>query len=385
MKPTLLSTLCALGLAATTAGAAVAATAAATPADSGPQAAQAVNQAKGDTLRADMPSALAALKAAPLEQFSAKDAAFRGCMLERHDRSSAPAPVEPAGGLDDPMVRALLASYQRYWWRSLRDVAARPAAEKQLRAELAGLLGEAPPAEGEDAFDALNERIDAELGKRGLHAQLGRTPPLYDLLLWRGQEQRDYVVDLPGGARQPVRVFLMDDWISRGWIHYGNCGTGGAGGWANAEGVFAVRSNYGDLQGEDYRVSLLGHESQHYADQQRWPDMPSWQLEYRAKLVELAQADQTRDVLLGKFYRSRDDNPDHPHPYSNKRVLADVAVRMGLAADADLRTADPGAVRRAAAEVLDEDTRRREAADADAAKAPDPVQATASPQAAPAR
>lgn len=359
MKPTLLSTLCSLSLAAATAGA-LAATAAA-PADSGPQAAQAVDQAKGDTLRADMPSALKALKAAPVAQFNAKDAAFRSCMLKRHDRSGAPAPVEPDGGLSDPMVRALLASYQRYWWRSLRDVSVRPAAEKQLKTELAGLLGEAPPAEGEEAFDALNERLDAELGKRGVHAQLGRTPPLYDLLLWRAQEQRDYVVDLPGGARQPVRVFLMDDWISRGWIHYGICGAGGAGGWANADGVFAVRANYGDLQGEDYRVSLLGHESQHYADQQRWPDMLSWQLEYRAKLVELAQADQTRDTLLGKFYRSRDDNPDHPHPYSNKRVLSDVATQLGLGADADLRMADPAAVRRAAAEVLAEDTRRREA------------------------
>jgi len=367
MKPTLLSVLCSLSLAATTAGA-LAATSA-TPAESGPQAAQAVNQTLGFTLRADVPSALAALKTAPLEQFNAKDAAFRSCMLERHERSAAPPPAEPAGGIADPLARRLLASYQRYWWQATRDVAARPAAETRLKAELAELLGEAPPADGEEAFDALNERLTAALRQRGLYAQLGRTPPLYDLFLWRAQEQRDYVVDLPGGARQPVRVFLMDDWISRGWSHYTACGAGGAGGWANADGLFAVRSSYGDLQGEDYRVSLLGHESQHYADQLRWPKMPSWQLEYRAKLVELAQADQTRDKLLGKFYRSRDDNPDHPHPYSNKRVLADVTAKLGLPADADLRTADPAAVRRAAAEVLAEDTRRREAADAGAAPA----------------
>ncbi|MGH8081554.1 MAG: hypothetical protein ACREP7_13350, partial [Lysobacter sp.] len=127
------------------------------------------------------------------------------------------------------------------------------------------------------------------------------------------------------------------------------------------EGLYAVRSAYGDLTGEDFQASFLGHEAQHFADLKRWPDMLPWVLEYRAKLTELYKSDKTHGTLLDKFYRSRDDEPDHPHPYSNKRVIADIIAKMGLPADTDLHKIDPLAVRKAAGEVLIEDTHKREA------------------------
>lgn len=329
------------------------------PADSGPLAARAVSDAIGASLRADVPAALKLLQAAPVEQFNRKDATFRGCMLARHERR---APPYLADSASDPLARQVLEIYQRYWWHALREPAARPALEAKLKAELAALTGQPPPADGDEAFDAMVEPLNLRLRERGLHPLQGRTPPLYDLFLWGQQDERDYQVALPGGEKQPVRVFLMDDWISRGWSHYTVCGASGAAGWAKPEGLYAVRSAYGDLKGEDFRVSFLGHEAQHFADMKRWPQMPAWTLEYRAKLVELAQADETRIKLLDRFYRSQDDEPDHPHPYANKRVIAAVAGRLGLAADADLRKADPAAVRKAAGEVLIEDTRGREAA-----------------------
>jgi hypothetical protein len=325
---------------------------------SGPLAAKAVNDTLGASLRADMPTALNALKAAPIEQFNAKDAAFRACMLGRHDRN---APPYLAGTVADPFVRSVLGVYQRYWWRALRDPAVRPAEEARLKTDLAALLGEPAPEATEQAFEGLNERINVELRKRGFHPLQGRTPPLYDLMLWGKQEERAYTVDLPSGERQPVTVFVMDAWVSRGWSHYTSCERTGAAGWAKPEGLFAVRSAYGDLKGEDFQVSFLGHEAQHFADMKRWPDMPAWILEYRAKLVELAKADTTREKLLERFYRSQDDEPDHPHPYANKRVTTEVATKLGLAADADLRKADPDTVRRTAREILIADTQRREA------------------------
>lgn len=328
------------------------------PRDSGPQAAKAVSDGLGDVLRADVPAALSVLKAAPSEQFNRKDATFRGCMLARHDRR---APPYLADAVADPLARQVLEIYQRYWWHAVRDPATRPAFDTALKAELAALTGQPPPAEGDDAFDAMVEPLNIELRKRGFHPLQGRTPPLYDLFLWGKQEQRDYQVRLPGGERQPVRVFLMDDWLSRGWSHHIACAATGAAGWTKPEGLYAVHSAYGDLKGEDFRVNFLGHEAQHFADLKRWPQMPPWRLEYRAKLVELAQAGDTRGKLLDRFYRSQDDEPDHPHPYANKRVIAAVAGRLGLAADADLRKTEPAAVRQAAAEVLAEDTHRQQA------------------------
>ncbi|MEG3788532.1 hypothetical protein V1318_00190 [Lysobacter sp. CCNWLW3] len=329
------------------------------PDTSGPLAAKAVSEALGASLRADVPTALTALKAAPVEQFNLKDASFRSCMLDRHERSSPPPPA--AGEVSDPLARRVLDIYRRYWWQAVRDPAQRPAHDARLKAELAATIGEPPPADGDEAFDALSERINVKLRASGLHPLQGRTPPLYDLMLWGEQEEQDHVVALPGGERQPVKVFVMDAWVSRGWSHYTACSYTGAAGWAKPEGLYAVRSAYGDLKGEDFQVSFLGHESQHYADMKRWPDMPPWGLEYRAKLVELAKADVTRIKLIDRFYRSQDDEPDHPHPYANKRVIVDVLARLGLPAGSDLRQADPEALRRAAREVLAEDTRKREA------------------------
>ncbi|UHQ25090.1 hypothetical protein LVB77_10610 [Lysobacter sp. 5GHs7-4] len=358
MKTSLLPAATALPVLLAWALSGAAATPAAEPAPSGPLAAKAVSEALGAALRADVPTALTALKAAPAEQFNAKDIAFRSCMIERHERSSPPPPV---GETDDPLARKVLDLYQNYWWHAVRDPAGRPARDAQLKADLAATIGEKPPADGDEAFDALTERINVKLRAAGLHPLQGRTPPLYDLLVWRQQEERDYTVALPGGEQQPVKVFVMDDWLSRGWSHYTACSYTGAAGWANEQGLFAVRSAYGDLKGEDFKVSFLGHESQHYADLKRWPEMPPWTLEYRAKLVELALADDTRIKLLDRFYRSQDDEPDHPHPYANKRVIAAVLAKLGLPATADLRQADPEATRRAAREVLIEDTRKRKA------------------------
>ncbi|SFK66911.1 hypothetical protein [Lysobacter sp. cf310] len=360
MKPSLLSAAIATPLLLAWVLGGAAAPPAPLPETSGPLAAKAVSDALGASLRADVPTALTALQAAPVEQFNAKDVAFRSCMLDRHGRS-APPPPPTAADVSDPYARRVLEIYQRYWWHAVRDPAQRPALDAQLKADLAATIGEKPPADGDEAFDAMNERINAKLRAAGLHPLQGRTPPLYDLFLWGEQEVQEHVVELPGGERQPVKVFVMDGWLSRGWSHYTACSYTGAAGWAKPEGLYAVRAAYGDLKGEDFQVSFLGHESQHYADLKRWPDMPPWMLEYRAKLVELAKADVTRIKLLDRFYRAQDDEPDHPHPYANKRVIADVSARLGLPAGTDLRQADPEAVRRAAREVLIEDSRKREA------------------------
>jgi hypothetical protein len=122
-----------------------------------------------------------------------------------------------------------------------------------------------------------------------------------------------------------------------------------------------VRQSYGDLSDEAFRVSFLGHEAQHFADLKRWPKMPSWLLEYRAKLVELAWADKTLPDILRRFHESQgDDAPNQPHPFANRKVIHDLGARLGLdGAQMDLRNAEPAALRLAARELLIEDTRQR--------------------------
>jgi len=87
--------------------------------------------------------------------------------------------------------------------------------------------------------------------------------------------------------------------------------------------------------------------------------LKSWELEYRAKLTELAQASATRARVLGKFISDQGDDQDSPHSYANRQVLTGMTRKLGLASAKDLVTADAGLVQSAAVELLREDTARR--------------------------
>ncbi len=303
------------------------------PPASTPAAAEAASMAAGAALSADARAALDALSKAPAEAFRGKDAAFRSCMLERFDRDSVP---ETVTDVHDPLARDTLRIYQQYWWHVLRSPSDRNNAETRFAERLAAMMAEAPPKD-EDSMDALQEKLNARLRERGFHSLQGRTLPLYDLFLWRTQDERDFDVELPAGEVERVRVHLMNDFVSRGWSYYATCGRRSAGGWAKPEGLYAVRQSYDDLADEKFRVTFLGHEAQHYADLRRWPTMPPWLLEYRAKLVELALADETLKDILQRFRESQgDDATNQPHPFANRKVIADLQARLGN----DARTAD---------------------------------------------
>lgn len=106
-------------------------------------------------------------------------------------------------------------------------------------------------------------------------------------------------------------------------------------------------------------MSFLGHETQHFADLASFPDLASWELEYRAKLVELAQANATRAKVLRKFTEDRGDDPGSPHAYANQRVLRELARRLAPPAGVALDTVAVPTLQAAAAEELRADTRRR--------------------------
>ena len=101
----------------------------------------------------------------------------------------------------------------------------------------------------------------------------------------------------------------------------------------------------------------MGHETQHFADQNAYPGISSWELEYRAKLVELAQGREVGLKRLDYMMTAQSDDVNSPHTYANKRVVADLTRSMGKAPDA----VSIDELQAAAREQLLEDTRRRKA------------------------
>ena len=312
----------------------------------------AIAQSTSAILQADSGRALAALEAVPAAQFTGKDAEYRACMLARYHAKQ---PVLATSHVDDAFVRGVLGDYQDYWWRSMAAPAQRTAQEAALVAKLRKRLG--PAAAPATNMDQIEPLLHARLGRHGVHAQLERTPPLRELMLWRKQESRSYNVQLPDGP-YTVQVELLDDFVSRGWMAYGRCERGSAGGWATDKTLYAVVPRYTKgLDSEEFRVVFLGHETQHFADQNAYPGIASWELEYRAKLVELAQGRQVSAQRLDYMTTAQSDDVDSPHTYANKRVIADLTRRLGQAPDA----VDIDVLQAAARDQLLEDTRRRKA------------------------
>ena len=320
-----------------------------TPAQSTPAARQAFMSAMGALQRGEAKPAVSALDAVPADQFAPAAAALRTCILQRL-AADKPVGVRPGESLAERAV----AAYQDYWRQGLRKPSQREALAAALLQRLRAMLG--PDADKAADFDTLEPLLQARLQREGLHMLGGVTPPFHELMLWRSQDEHDYDVALPEQV-QHVRVFLIGDFLVRGWLDDASCCALGTGGWSADDGIYALAAKYPDLQGEAFRVSLLAHEAQHYADKSHsgWK-LADWELEYRAKLVELALAQSTSTKLLQGFAAAQGDDPNVPHPYADKRVLAALRARLHMPDDADLSIVPLPRLQQAARAALHADT-----------------------------
>jgi hypothetical protein len=278
----------------------------------------------------------------------------RDCMLERLDVRTA-----PANPVADRFVAAVLFAYREYWFRSLRAEDSPEANEVWLLDTLNTLVA-AERGKRAANLDQLEPALEALISGHGYHPLLGLTRPLRELMLWKTETETRYRVRLPESV-QPVTVAFLDDFASLGWAGFATCGRSHSGGWTRPDRLYAVRSAY-DVGSEEFRVSYLAHEAQHFADNRRYPDLDRQdELEYRAKLTELAAARGTLYDLLDGFARNVSDDRGVPHSYANGRVVRGLAARLfadSTAAPA-WRTAPPERINRAARELLREDTARR--------------------------
>jgi len=103
------------------------------------------------------------------------------------------------------------------------------------------------------------------------------------------------------------------------------------------------------LDSEDYLVSLQAHEAQHFSDYRIYPKLASPDLEYRAKLVELALANQTQRALLEQFTAGAKRDRTLPHSFANYWVVEHLRMRLKTTSWDAVTTA---AVRNAATAAL---------------------------------
>jgi hypothetical protein len=311
-------------------------------------------EAESLAMQADMKSALPHLLRVQTDGLPEKKRATLSCMRERFVNRKSPATSDV-----DAWTGEVLAIYRRYWTRVMLGSTSAADGERELVASLAKKVGHPQSAHDMEALEPL---LQKQLDARGYHALFGVTRPLRELMLWRKQTDETYDIDLPQG-REAVHVTMMDDFVSLGWLGYAVCDDHHTGGWATSERLFAVRSAY-DLDSEDFHVSYLAHEGQHFSDYRRFPGMEQPDLEYRAKLVEISKARTTLFDLLAAFGANGSDSREQPHPWANRHVVHNLAARLLNGATPSPEAwarFTPEQLHLAAADLLEQDSKRRAA------------------------
>lgn len=227
---------------------------------------------------------------------------------------------------NDPSVIGVMRIYQHYWAEAMmggdlkeHDTGLGFRIGEHLRANVPGLRGR-----NDNWFQKhWNEELDKHLKAHGCYPAVGKTGQFYDLLLHAKETEMHYAVTTPEDTLD-VKVVFMDSVISNGWEGYATCDTYYPGGWATNDALYCAHDSY-DLNSENFTVSYLKHEGKHFADYKRFPKLESPDLEYRAKLVELASADTITYELIRFFIQNSAYDELNSHAYANFCVIRDLS------------------------------------------------------------
>jgi hypothetical protein len=281
---------------------------------------------------------------------------FRARFIDRTESLS------PNSG--SPLVDDIVSAYRAYWIDALMNEAAQQTAASELQDALAASLrAHGWPLAAEADTDQLQRVLAEAIRANGLYGLSDRAPPLQDLLLWSDQSESRYEVALTDQLR-PVAVRFLSNFFSQGWKHYAALGLATTSGWIQDGMLYCVDHAY-DPGTEAFEVSYLKHETRHLADAEQFPGLPAVDLEYRAKLTELAFASATLRGLLEEFTVRSALNSEAPHAEANHRVTQDLYLELygrPFPGNSDAwMTLNSTKVNRVARRLLQRDSRRRSA------------------------
>lgn len=230
----------------------------------------------------------------------------------------------------DPLLKSLLEVYHSYWKKALLDNKQTEQYDEQLKNNVAAFLTEngylADTLSQEDVKDNFGKHLKSFLSHHNYYSATGKTAGLYDLFLWSKEVPKTYHVQLPE-TKTPTTVIFLEDVVTMGWEEYASFGTVYPGGWATKELLYNVRKAY-DTTSENYKVSYLKHEAQHFADYKVFPALTGADLEYRAKLVELIYADHTLYDLIRSFIRNANHEGRNPHAFASYAIIRDLSGKI---------------------------------------------------------
>ena len=275
---------------------------------------------------------------------------FRSRFVDRREKLS------PESG--DTLIDAIITTYREYWTDELMRPSADGEGDDALEHRVNELLHPDQTGLSEEHQVSAFARLGNALQDRGFFYLEAEASPLRDLFLWKQEETKNYDVRLTD-TTQPVSVTFMREIYSLGWKEFATLGLVSTTGWVDGDRLYCISWAY-DRESENFKISYLKHEARHLADLKRYPSLSSADLEYRAKLTELAFASNTMHRLLDDFTSKSAPNPSSPHAWANFRVVRDVyrsLYSMPVPDDGDpWVNVNPNAVARTARTLLEQNT-----------------------------
>lgn len=234
----------------------------------------------------------------------------------------------PGSRTDDSFVNAVIESYESYWNKVLTGKLSIEGGTPFIFEKLKLLMLSSINLSdyNDDDFEKLIDSLKKKLLSLGYHGIYGITLPFRDLMLWKFQKEKKYIVKFHDGIEE-VTVVHLADFAALGWSHYATFGNSYTGGWADRDKLYCVTPSW-DLNSENFRVSYLAHEARHFRDYRQFPKLEQADLEYRAKLSELTLADKTLKSLIEKFLTNSADNRESPHSLANFILLRDLHMTL---------------------------------------------------------
>lgn len=300
-------------------------------------------------LEGDMVKALSVLNSIDSSRLSAQALSAAECLRRAF--------ADPPRAEDlPPLSQRVLISYRHYWQTLMLRRSPVEDAEGELLASLNTILaGTVAAATGLGDLDAASEHAKGAIENEGLFALTGVTSPYYELMIWRVESPRTYRVALPECVID-VRVVFLDEFTSLGWAGFATCGRYYSAGWATEDSLFAVQSAH-ETESEGFRVSYLAHEGRHFSDYKEFPKLEQSELEYRAKLTEIAVSENSTHDLIVMFSRRTGQDRAAPHHFANYWVtknLGRAVLKSGAPVKdaAEWRNVPAGQLRREARHLL---------------------------------
>lgn len=215
----------------------------------------------------------------------------------------------------DDEIKHILDKYEQYMRWIFQEEVTTDACKKYL---LELYKEEFPNA---NTWEELENCLQKFFKEKGYYCLAGITPPYPDLYVWKTQKKEQRQVEILEHTVN-MNVYEMSDVITRGWYDYRTFHKRGAAGWVSDDGAYYFADRY-DIHSEEFLVSLLKHEAQHFYALKQNPDMPSYRLEYRAKLIELIYYEDEKRLLT--FLETMGDSKDELHLYANKQIIGQLS------------------------------------------------------------